>query len=74
MAKKKPATAKATSASEPTDRRQYLVNCSAEESEIFERISAVEGDRTVQQWLLRLARVRVRKVQAAEEAGTLDQL
>ena len=72
MAKKKP-TAKKQSDPESRDRRQYLVSCSTDESEQFERISAIEGDKTVQQWLLRLARVRIRRVLDAQENGTLDQ-
>jgi len=74
MAKKKSTAAKSSIVQEPRDRRQYLVSCSTEESEPFERISAIDGDKSVQQWLLRLARVRMRKVLDAEEAGTLDQL
>lgn len=74
MSKKKSTTAKSPPVETPAERRQYLLNCSADESELFERVSAIEGDRTVQQWLLRMARVRARKVLDAEKNGTLDQL
>lgn len=74
MAKKKKTIPAAESAPESRDRRQYLVSCPTDESELFERVSAIEGDKTVQQWWLRLARIRARKVLEAEENGTLDQL
>ncbi len=74
MAKKKTTTAKLKPSEDSRDRRQYLVSCPTEESELFERVSALEGDKTVQQWWLRLARIRARKVLEAEANGTLDQL
>lgn len=57
-----------------TTRTHYFMRCSAAESALFERVSELEGHRTVQEWLLRLARLRARTVKAAEENGTLDQL
>lgn len=74
MSKKKSTAAKKSPVETAAERRQYLLNCSADESELFERVSAIEGDRTVQQWLLRMARVRARKVLEADQNGTLDQL
>jgi hypothetical protein len=74
MSKKKSISAKKPQQDATSERRQYLLNCSGDESELFERVSAIEGDRTVQQWLLRMARVRARRVLDAEQAGTLDQL
>ncbi len=73
MAKKKASTRRAAEES-TRDRRQYLVSCQPDDSELFERVSALEGDKTVQQWLLRLGRIRARKVIDAEKNGTLDQL
>ncbi len=74
MSKKKSISAQKPQPDATSERRQYLLNCSGDESELFERVSAIEGDRTVQQWLLRMARVRARKVIDAEKNGTLDQL
>lgn len=74
MSKKKIAAAKPVISETSADRRQYLVTCSTEESGMFERVCDIEGDRTVQQWFLRMARVRARKVLEAEQNGTLDQL
>jgi uncharacterized protein (DUF1778 family) len=71
MSKKKSEPVKKTPSA---DRSQYLVTCSPDESAMFERVSSIEGDRTVQQWFLRMARVRARKVLEAEQNGTLDQL
>ena len=50
------------------------MRCSLEESALFENVSELEGHKTVQEWLLRLARLRARTVKAAEQNGTLDQL
>lgn len=69
MAKKQPEKKQSV-----TDRAQYLLRCSVEESALFEHVSELEGHKTVQEWLLRLARLRARTVKTAEQNGTLDQL
>lgn len=69
MSKKQPSKKAAK-----VDRTQYLLRCSVEESELFENISELDGHKSVQEWLLRLARLRARVVKAAEANGTLDQL
>ena len=69
MAKKK-----ATKRGVKIDRTTYLLRCSVEEASLFENVSELEGHRSVQEWILRLCRLRARVVKAAEESGTLDQL